>query len=88
MCAIAGAGVTPEASPPIDVSSGIEIDQVQLICRIDGRQLAVTVDFEARTTQAQRRMVLIRGDAVLEKLDPSAGVQMDYDPSSRAYGVT
>ncbi len=87
MCATAGAGTTPEASLPVDASSGIEMDQVQVTCRIDGRQLAVTVDFEARTTQAQQRMVLVRGDAVLETLDPSAAGQIDYDPNDKAYGI-
>jgi len=89
MCATAGASVTPEASPPADLSSGIEIDQVQLTCRIDGRQLAVTVDFEAHTKQASRTMVLIQGDAVLEKLDPPlVGMRLGYDPNDSAYRVT
>ena len=88
VCVTAGAGTTPEAAPSVDVSSGVEIDRVQLTCRIDGRQLAVAVDFDARTTQRQYRMVLVRGDAVLEKLDPSSGMRMDYDPNGRAYDVT
>ena len=89
LCATAGLGATPEASPPADLSSGIGIDQVQLACRIDGRQLAVTVDFEARTKQTLRRMVLIQGDAVLEKLDPPlTDGQLGYDPNDKTYHVT
>ena len=53
------------------------------------RQLAVTVEFEARTRQAYRRMVLIQGEAVLERLDPPlAGGLLEYDPNDQAYHVT
>jgi len=88
MGATAGTGATPKESPSTDLSSGVEIDQVQLTCRVDGPQLAVTVDFEARTRQASRTMILVQGDVVLEKLDPKlAGGRLDYDPNDRAYRI-
>jgi hypothetical protein len=85
----------------VDSSAGIEIDQVQVTCRIDGRQLAVTVDFEARTKQASSRMALVQGDVVLEKLEgsqsrasaigvpvpPLADGRLEYDPNDKAYYV-
>ena len=92
-----GPATTDAAGTEAHPASGIEIDQVQITCRIDGRQLAVTVDFEARTKQPLRRMLLLQGDAVLEKLDPQgdsgqisrvAGIQLEYDPNDKAYYVT
>jgi len=86
ICATAGMSATEQA--PADSSAGVEIDQVQVTCRIDGRQLAVTVDFEARTKQASSRMALIQGDAVLDKLDtPLADGRLEYDPNDKAYYV-
>ncbi len=85
----AGLSAAEQAAPPVDSSTGIEIDQVQVTCRIDGRQLAVTVDFEARTKQASSRMALVRGDAVLDKLDPPlTDGRLEYDPNDKAYYVT
>jgi len=80
---------TVKQVPPLGASpSGAEIDQVQLTCRIDGRQLAVTMDFEARTRQASCRMALVQGDVVLEKLDPAlVGGRLDYDPNDKVYYV-
>ncbi len=92
-----GLATAKAAEPEAHGASGIEIDQVQITCHIDGRQLAVTVDFEARTKEAWRRMVLLQGDAVLDKLDPQpdagqisrvGGTQLEYDPNDRAYHVT
>ncbi|MEN6427696.1 MAG: hypothetical protein ABFE13_20260 [Phycisphaerales bacterium] len=89
MCATVGMGATPQASQSGDPSTGVEIDQVQLTCRIDGPQLGVTVEFEARTRQADRRIVLVRGDAVLEKLGPAMATgRLDYDPNDRVYHIT
>ncbi|MBN1507652.1 MAG: hypothetical protein JW955_12445 [Sedimentisphaerales bacterium] len=89
MYAAAVVGAAAEAPSSADSSAGIEIDQVQITCRIDGRQLAVTTGFEAKTKQPSCRMRLIQGDVVLEKLDPSlAGMPLAYDPNDRAYYVT
>jgi hypothetical protein len=76
------------AAPAADLTSGVEIDQVQLNCGIDGRQLTVTLDFEARTRKESCRMVLVQGDAVLEKLAPgSIACRLDYDPNEKAYWI-
>ncbi len=81
------AAALPE-STSADLSSGIEIDQVQLTCRIDGPQLVVSVDFDARTKQASRKTVLVQGDAVLETLDPAmTSGRLDYDPNAAAYHI-
>ncbi len=88
ICATAGMSATKQTAPPVDSSAGIEIDQVQVTCRIDRRQLAVTVDFEARTKQASSRMALVRGDVVLEKLDPPlADGRLEYDPDDKVYYI-
>ncbi|MBP7050952.1 MAG: hypothetical protein KBE65_08060 [Phycisphaerae bacterium] len=86
--ATAGMGAEPQAAPSVDLSDSVEIDEVQLTCRIDGSQLDVTVAFEARTKQANRTILLVRGDAVLEKLEPAmTSGQLDYDPNDRVYRV-
>lgn len=87
--ATAGMGATPQSPQSVAPSSGVEIDKVQLTCRIDGPQLAVTVEFEAHTKQMDNRIVLVRGDAVLEKLDPATTTgRLDYDSNERAYSIT
>jgi hypothetical protein len=89
MCATVGMGDTPQASEPVDAPRKIEIDQVQIDFRIDGRQLAVTLGFEARTKQSSERIALIQGEAVLDKLDPEEmDGRLDYDPNDKAYYVT
>jgi len=86
--ACCSASAEPGAAGPADSSAGIEIDQVQITGRIDGPDLAVTVEFEARTRQADRRMVLLQGQAVLEQLDPrSDGGLLEYDPNAQAYRI-
>ena len=89
VCATAGMSATPQAPRSADLSCGAEIDEVQLTCRIDGPQLAVTVEFEARTKQAARTILLLGGDAVLKDLDPAITTgRLDYDPNDRVYHVT
>ena len=69
-------------------ADGIEMDQIQVGCQIDGRRLAVTLEFEARAKQASSETVLIQGNAVLEKMSPRmAGAQLKYDPNDKAYRV-
>ncbi len=82
-------GATPAPAPSKPLSSGVEIDQVQVTGHIDGRHLAVTLDFEAQVRRDAGAMLLVRGDAVLEKLDPllTEG-RLDYDPNDKAYRIT
>jgi hypothetical protein len=73
-------------SLPVEKSSGIEIDEVQITCRIDSYQLGLGINFEAVTKQSHRRMSLIQGDAVLAKLDQAQGnYKLDYDQEHKAY---
>ncbi|UCG57987.1 MAG: hypothetical protein JSU70_00495 [Phycisphaerales bacterium] len=75
-------------SIPADESSGIEIAEVQITSRIDGQQLALSLSFEAVTERANRRMLLIQGDAVLEKLGQTeVDYKLDYDGERKAYYV-
>lgn len=77
------------ASPASDQSDGIEIAEVEVTSRIDGRELAVSLDFEAVTKPAHRRMLLIQGDVVLEKLDQAVSdYKLDYDREQKSYHVT
>jgi hypothetical protein len=69
------------AEVPDDQSTGIEIAEVQITSRIDGRQLSLSLNFEAVTKKAHRRMLLIQGDAVLEKIDQ---VQPDSTSNQRS----
>jgi len=71
-----------------DQSDGIEIAELGVACRIDGRELAVGLDFEAVMKPAHRRMLLIQGDVVLEKLNQAAAdYKLDYDREQKAYHV-
>lgn len=88
MCATAVAGAEARTPPVAGSSSGVEVDEVRLDCRIDGRQLAVTVGFDVHTTQKRCTMLLVRGDAVLEKAEPSPGMHVAYDPNVKVYDVT
>lgn len=75
-------------SIPAEQSTGIEIAEVQITGRIDGRQLALSLSFEAVTKPAHRRMLLIQGDAVLEKLDQAkTDYKLDYNQEHKAYYV-
>ncbi|MGB2806161.1 MAG: hypothetical protein WBC22_00345 [Sedimentisphaerales bacterium] len=75
-------------SLPADQSTGIEIAEVQITSRIDGRQLALSLNFEAVTKRAHRRMLLIQGDAVLEKIDQvQTDYMLDYNQPNKAYHV-
>jgi hypothetical protein len=76
------------AEVPDDQSTGIEIAEVQITSRIDGRQLSLSLDFEAVTKKAHRRMLLIQGDAVLEKIDQvQPDYKLDYNQPDKAYHV-
>ncbi len=84
ICVTIAAGAAPEKE-----SGGIEIDEVQVTGRIDGQHLAVTLEFEAETSQTPCTMTLVQGEAVLEKLDPwLTDARLDYDPNGKAYHVT
>lgn len=86
---IGAAAATLEPLPSAHTFSGIEIDEVEVSGRIDGPHLAVTVDFEVRTSRSPCTMTVIRGDAVLEKLEtPLADARLAYDPNAQAYRVT
>jgi hypothetical protein len=84
---LASAAPADEAiSLPAEQSTGIEIAEVQITGRIDGHQLGLSVNFEAVTKQAHRRMSLIQGDAVLVKLDQAqSNCKLDYDKEHKAY---
>ncbi|MBL7152702.1 MAG: hypothetical protein ISS79_03230 [Phycisphaerae bacterium] len=76
------------ASPKIDRSIGVEIPEVNIIGQIDGQELTVTLAFEAETELTRRRILLIQGDAVLQKLNQiKADYKLDYDPEQKAYHV-
>ena len=76
-----------EAAPP-DRSEGVEIAEVQITGHIRGQQLALSLDFEAETKRAQRRILLIQGNAVLETpAQPLAPARLDYDAEDQAYYV-
>jgi hypothetical protein len=87
--AIADEAATPAgkiAMPAPDHSGGIEIAELELSSRIDGHELSVSLDFEAVTKLAHRRMLLIQGDVVLEKLNPAwADYKLDYDSKQKSY---
>ena len=51
------------AAPEPDLSEGIEIAELEVTSRIEGRELSVSLDFEAVTKSSRRRMLLIQGDA-------------------------
>jgi len=75
-------------SLPAEQSTGIEIAEVQITGRIDSHQLSFSINFEAVTKQAHRRMSLIQGDAVLAKLDQAQSeYKLDYDQENKAYYV-
>ena len=77
------------ATPPADQSAGIEIAEVQITSQIDGRQLTLSLDFEAVTKQAHRRMLLIQGDAVLEKIDQvQTDYNLDYNQPDKTYHIS
>lgn len=74
---------SPEEPP------AVTIDEVQITARIDGRQLALALDFEARTKQADQGMQLIQGEAVLQQLDQGdVDYRLDYAPEGQAYRIT
>jgi hypothetical protein len=67
----------------------VEIPEVNIAGRIDGQELAVTVSFEAETELPNRRILLIQGDAVLQKLNQTkADYKLDYDREQKAYYVS
>jgi hypothetical protein len=75
-------------SLPEEQSTGIEVAEVQITCRIEGRQLALSLNFEAVTKRAHRRMLLIQGDAVLEKIDQAqTDYKLDYNQEDKTYHV-
>ncbi|MBN1362188.1 MAG: hypothetical protein JW993_16450 [Sedimentisphaerales bacterium] len=93
LCVTIAATAAPESPSSAETShfasGGIEIDQVEVRGRIDGPHLAVTLAFEAQSSEAPRTMTLIQGDAVLEKLEPPLrDVRLDYDPNDHAYRIT
>jgi len=76
------------ASLPDDQSAGIEIAEVQITSQIDGRQLTLSLNFEAVTKRAHRRMLLIQGDAVLEKIEQvHPDYKLDYNQLDKTYHI-
>jgi len=75
--------------PPAEPAPQVEVAEVQITARIEDEQLAMNLDFEAKTEQTDRRMVLARGQVVLtpsevQRLD----YRLDYDPNLQAYDIT
>ncbi len=88
ICVTVVTGATPETSVSESAAAAIEIDEVRVIGRIDDRHLAVTLDFEVQSREPAAAMTLIRGDVVLEKLDPPLrDARLDYDPNEKVYRV-
>jgi hypothetical protein len=88
-CLAIGAPADETLSPPVDRSTGVEVAEVQISGRIEGRQFALDLAFEAVTKQPQRRVLLVRGDVVLEKLGrEKVDYDLDYDQACKAYYVT
>ncbi|MGE5293603.1 MAG: hypothetical protein ACM3VT_02115, partial [Solirubrobacterales bacterium] len=78
-----------QTQSPADPVREVEIDQIDVICRVEGRQLIVDPGFEVRTKQASCAALLVQGDAVLDKLNPSMlDARLDYDPNEKAYRIT
>jgi hypothetical protein len=74
------------AMPAPDHSLGIEIAELELNSRIDGHELAVSLNFQVETKLTHRRMMLIQGDVVLEKLNlAGADYKLDYDSKQKSY---
>lgn len=89
-CILSAATVSAEetVSPPADPANEIDIAEVAITGQIDGQELAVSFSFEAVTKQARRRMLLIRGNAVLKTLTPTkTDYKLDYDQEQKAYYV-
>jgi hypothetical protein len=75
-------------SLPEAQSTEIEIAEVQITGRIEGRQLALSLNFEAVTKRAHSRMLLIQGDAVFKKTDQAQpDYKLDYNIEDRTYHV-
>jgi len=80
-----GTAEEKDAVPP-DPSTGVEIAELQISGHIRGQQLALSLDFAVETKRAQRRIVLMQGDAVLEAPTKALGAaRLDYDAEKQAY---
>ncbi|MHC4949502.1 MAG: sulfite exporter TauE/SafE family protein [Planctomycetota bacterium] len=77
----------PSESKPL---KEIEIEQLQVTSRINGNDLGMTLDFEAKATRlSHRRMLLVQGDVVLDTFNrPESGCKLDYDRTQKAYYIT
>ena len=87
--AVGSDGISRRTAPPeADQSTGIEVAEVQVTSQIEGEQLTLSLNFEATTKLAHRRMLLIQGDAVLDKLNQAnIDYKLDYDQKQKAYHV-
>ncbi len=73
---------------PNDRSQGIDIAEVNMLAVIDGQQLSLDIRFQANTLRTHREMVLVAGEAVLERLDPTmTGAVLDYQSGARTYAL-
>jgi hypothetical protein len=88
ICILASVVASAEqvASPQADQSNDVEIPEVNITGRIEGRELTLDLSFEAETKARDCRILLIQGDAVLQKLtDTKADYKLDYDGQKKAY---
>lgn len=74
---------------PIEQKPEVEIGEVRITAKIDDRQLALNLNFESKTEQADQSMILALGQIVLEPHDsPLTDYRLDYDPNLNAYRIT
>ena len=67
-------------------SNGIDIAKVEIVGQIEGQELTLGLSFEAETKSGEHRLLLMQGDAVLQKLDQAKrDYKLAYDQSQKAY---
>ena len=90
MLAVANASVAGEAPADAnDHSRGVEIAEVTLTGRLEEGQLTLKIDFEAVTREGDRRVTLLRGEAVLDQVDPATtSSHLNYLAENQEYTLS
>ncbi len=93
MLAVANASVAGEAwADPNDAQDralGVEIAEVHLTGRLEEGQLTLKIDFEAVTREGDRRVTLLRGEAVLDQVDPATtSSHLNYLAENQEYTLS
>jgi len=83
----AGAVFGQEAASPLgNDSNGIDIAKVEIVGQIEGQELTLGLSFEAVTKGGEHRLLLMQGDAVLQKLNQAKhDYKLAYDEARKAY---